>query len=113
VATFANAVRNCAGTPGKLPPNVWPSGRVPIRRHRGNTEAMRPANEIRFEARWKLGQLLAKVAREERERSAEGTYVPARDTGFRAYLKEIGLNKNRANECERTDLKRPIGLKVR
>ena len=24
-------MRNCAGTPGKLPPNVWLGGRVPLR----------------------------------------------------------------------------------
>jgi hypothetical protein len=46
-------------------------------------------------------QLLAKVERPERERSTDGAYVSGRDTGFRGYLKQIGLNKNRANECER------------
>lgn len=45
--------------------------------------------------------MLAKVEREERKRAADGAYVPSRDTGFRAYLNEIGLNKNRAHECER------------
>jgi hypothetical protein len=67
--------------------------------YRGNTEALRPANELRFEARWKLGQLLAKV-----ERDREGGRPSENRPGsgqFRAYLREIGLNKNRANECER------------
>jgi hypothetical protein len=31
-------------------------------------EAMRPVNEVRFEARWKVGRLLAKVERQERKR---------------------------------------------
>ena len=69
--------------------------------YRGQTEAIRPANEARFEARWKLGTLLAKEERQERKRTAEGTYVPGRDTGFRAYLRDIGLNKNRAVEAQR------------
>jgi hypothetical protein len=67
--------------------------------YRGNTAALRPANELRFEARWKLGQLLAKV-----ERDREGGRPSENRPGsgqFRAYLREIGLNKNRANECER------------
>jgi hypothetical protein len=66
--------------------------------YRGNTEALRPVNEVRFEARWKLGQLLAQVERQGAGRlnaSRAGTH------SFLAYLKEIGLNKNRANECER------------
>jgi hypothetical protein len=51
----------------------------------------------RFLARWKLGQLLAKV-----ERNAGGTQMSRLGTiGFRDYLAEIGVNKNRANECER------------
>jgi hypothetical protein len=62
--------------------------------YRGNTESLRPVNEVRFEARWKLGQLLAKVDRQQGgSTSRAGTLTP--------YLKEIGLNKNRANECER------------
>jgi N6-adenosine-specific RNA methylase IME4 len=64
--------------------------------YRRNTEALRPANEVRFEARWKLGQLLAKMERQvgrPQKSSQAGT--------IKAYLKEIGLDKNRANECER------------
>ena len=65
-----------------------------------STDKIRPANEARFEARWRLGQLLAKVERgtpgpkREKDMSRAGTY-------FRAYLKEIGLDKNRANEAQR------------
>lgn len=72
--------------------------------YRGNTEALRPVNEVRFEARWKLGQLLAKVERERHAgpgRGHEEKTTSRPETGFRAYLKEIGLNKDRANECER------------
>lgn len=62
--------------------------------YRGNTEALRPVNEVRFDARWKLGQLLAKIERQQGgPTSRAGTLTP--------YLREIGLNKNRANECER------------
>jgi len=58
---------------------------------------IRPANEARFEARWKLGQLLAKV-----ERSKGRSWMSQSGTPkFRNYLKDLGLNKNRANECER------------
>jgi hypothetical protein len=46
-----------------------------------------------FEARWRLGQLLAKVERPERKRSPDGAYVASRETGLRAYLKEIGLRE--------------------
>ena len=31
--------------------------------YRENTEIIRPVNETRFEARWRLGQLLAKIER--------------------------------------------------
>ena len=54
---------------------------------------------VRFEPRWKLGQLLAKV---ERQQGARTDKTSSRaGTKFRAYLKEIGLDKNRANESER------------
>jgi N6-adenosine-specific RNA methylase IME4 len=68
--------------------------------YRENTEAMRPANEARFLARWKLGRELAKVERGHGPGRGKKD-VPSRDTFFRAYLKDLGLNKNRANECER------------
>jgi N6-adenosine-specific RNA methylase IME4 len=69
--------------------------------YRGNTEALRPANEIRFEARWKLGQLLAKMEKRQGERTDLTLSRTETKSGFRAYLKEIGLNKSRANECQR------------
>lgn len=52
---------------------------------------------------WKLGQLLAKVERQQTAGLKRGNDSPlsqAGTTAFRAYLREIGLNKNRANECE-------------
>ena len=60
--------------------------------YRHDTEAIRPANEARFEARWRLGQLLAEIDRR------AGTGVTSRYTSL---LKELGLNRVRANECER------------
>ena len=65
--------------------------------YRRDTEAIRPANEARFEARWKLGQLSAKV---ERRVGRPSENCPGSGQ-FRAYLTDIGLNKNRANECQR------------
>jgi N6-adenosine-specific RNA methylase IME4 len=64
--------------------------------YRGDTEALRPANELRFEARWRLGQLLAKM-----EKSHGRSWMSRPETSKRAYLREIGLDKSRANECER------------
>lgn len=64
-----------------------------------NTEAMRTANEARFEARWKLGQLLGKIERD--HGPGRGKKISRAGKSFLAYLIEIGLNKNRANECER------------
>ena len=72
--------------------------------YRRQTETIRPANEARFLARWKLGRLLATVEREQTAGLMHGDEAPLSrpgTTGFRAYLAEIGLNKNRANECER------------
>lgn len=67
------------------------------------TEKIRMANEARFEARWKLGQLLAKIERRQLSGLKRGKFPLSRaeTTGFRAYLREIGLDKNRANEAER------------
>jgi N6-adenosine-specific RNA methylase IME4 len=67
--------------------------------YRNNTAIIRPANEARFEARWRLGQLLEKVERA--TGPGRGKKVSRAGTSFRAYLSDIGLNKNRANECER------------
>ena len=67
--------------------------------YRKNTEVIRPANELRFVARWRLGQLLAKVERD--TGPGRGKKVSRLGTSFRSYLRDVGLNKNRANECER------------
>jgi hypothetical protein len=71
--------------------------------YRGNTEALRPINEVRFEARWKLGRMLAKAEKRQTVGLKRGSSPLSRaeTTGFRAYLREIGLDKSRANECER------------
>jgi hypothetical protein len=49
---------------------------------------------------WKLGQLLAKVERGRVGRPVENSSRAGKNY-FVDYLKDIGLNKNRANECER------------
>jgi hypothetical protein len=49
---------------------------------------------------WKLGQLLAKVERGRAGRPVENSSRAGKNY-FVDYLKDIGLNKNRANECER------------
>lgn len=63
---------------------------------------IRPANEARFEARWKLGQLLAKVERDRpgprrRDSSRAENQLPKKAN----VLKDIGLDKTRASEAER------------
>jgi hypothetical protein len=61
--------------------------------HRGHSAA----NELRFEARRKLGQMLAKV---DRAKGARSDLVRSPDeVGYRAFLQQKGLDKNRANEC--------------
>jgi hypothetical protein len=73
--------------------------------YRNNTEIIRPANEARFEARWRLGQLLAKIERAQVPGTGRGhkgeKSMSAGRAGFRAYLKQLGLGKTSANECER------------
>ena len=54
-------------------------------------------NETRFEARWRLGQLLAKIER----RAGRFNLSRTETNSFRAYLKQLGLDKSRANECQR------------
>ncbi|PWT72143.1 MAG: hypothetical protein C5B60_09955 [Chloroflexi bacterium] len=67
--------------------------------YRTNTAVIRPANETRFEARWRLGQLLADLnpGMGGDRRSASGV----RKLNFASYLRKIGLGKTSANECER------------
>jgi hypothetical protein len=60
---------------------------------------MRPVNEARFEARWHLGRLLKKVMRG--SGPGRGKKVSQTETSFRKYLRDIGLDKSRANEAER------------
>jgi hypothetical protein len=60
---------------------------------------MRPVNEARFVARWHLGRLLKKF---ERRSGVRTDLVSGRDkVGYRTYLRDIGLDKSRANEAER------------
>jgi hypothetical protein len=63
-------------------------------------EEIRPANEARFLARWRLGQLLAKVEREQTAGLKRGSAPSSRagTTGFRAFLADLGLNKNRSRD---------------
>jgi hypothetical protein len=59
--------------------------------YRTNTEVIRPANEVRFQARWRLGQLLAKIERQQVIGPGRGKKTVSRvGTPFRAYLREIG-----------------------
>ena len=61
-------------------------------------EQVRLANEGKIKARWKLGRLLKGVERQPAGRfntSRAGTH------SFRAYLKQLGLDKNRASEADR------------
>jgi N6-adenosine-specific RNA methylase IME4 len=74
--------------------------------YRKNTAVMRPINEARFEARWKLGQLLDELQNKKPGARTDLTLSRV-GTGFRAYLREIGLDKNRANECERIGAIKP------
>lgn len=70
--------------------------------YRNNTEAIRPVNEVKFEARWRLGQLLAEVERQKVGGGRGGALTVSRaGTSYRSLLADLGLNKNRANECER------------
>jgi hypothetical protein len=66
-----------------------------------DTEVIRPANELRFRARWKLGGLLAEVERAQGARNDQTSSGARTKSGYRAYLREKGLAKTSANECER------------
>jgi N6-adenosine-specific RNA methylase IME4 len=66
-------------------------------------EQIRPVNELRMRARWRLGGALASVERVQGERtdltlSGGPTKLP---TGFRAFLNTIGLKPDTAVEAQR------------
>jgi hypothetical protein len=63
------------------------------------TKQIRPANEARFEARWQLGRLLAKIERG--TGPGRGKKMSRAETSFRDYLAEINLDKARASEAGR------------
>ena len=73
----------------------WCRDRSPLRRLTG----------ARFEARWRLGQLLQ--VREGAFGPGRGKKMSQAGTSFRAYLKEIGLNKSRAHEAQRASRTHP------
>jgi N6-adenosine-specific RNA methylase IME4 len=68
-----------------------------------DTKEIRPANEARFEARWKLGQLLAKVERSEHAGPGRGHKKTISSTSkwFSEYINDIGLDKDRASQVQR------------
>jgi N6-adenosine-specific RNA methylase IME4 len=64
-----------------------------------NTQQIRPFNEARMRARWRLGQLLAEI-----ERGAgpgRGKKEGAPRPSFRSYIREIGLAETAAKEAQR------------
>ncbi|RXG91559.1 MT-A70 family methyltransferase [Bradyrhizobium zhanjiangense] len=62
-------------------------------------EDMRPINETRMRARWKLGRALALVARH--AGPGRGKKMSGSPTSFRALLAELGLKKDAAVEAQR------------
>jgi hypothetical protein len=58
-----------------------------------SVEDMRPINETRMAARWKLGKALAKVERAQGDRTSE--------RGFTKFIAELGLTKPTARDAER------------
>jgi N6-adenosine-specific RNA methylase IME4 len=64
-----------------------------------STAQIRPFNEARMLARWKLGQLLSKM---ERAKPRPGGKTMSRpETQFREFIKSLGLDKARAQEAQR------------
>lgn len=59
------------------------------------TEQIRPFNEARMLARWKLGQALAKIEKVPGPKSSRG------GNNYSTFLKALGLDKNRAQEAQR------------
>jgi hypothetical protein len=66
-----------------------------VARRRGfyGIEDMRPINELRMAARWKLGKTLAKVERRQGDRTSEGS--------FTKFIADLGLTKPTAMEAQR------------
>src|SRR5258706_15059270 len=60
-------------------------------------EDMRPINETRMKARWKLGALLAETARQ----PGPGRGKEKKLSGFTSFLKTIGLTKPTAQAAQR------------
>ena len=58
-----------------------------------NIEDMRPINEARMAARWKLGRALAKIDRAQGNRTSE--------RGFTKFITDLGLTKPTAQEAQR------------
>jgi N6-adenosine-specific RNA methylase IME4 len=63
-------------------------------------DEIRDVVEARLRARWKLGQLLAKIARQQGARTDKRT-LSHNATKFRDYIKEIGINKDAAQRAQR------------
>lgn len=63
-------------------------------------DEIRPVNELRMRARWRLGQLLSKMERG--TGPGRGKKMSQSETSFRAYLKKtLKLDKARAQEAQR------------
>jgi hypothetical protein len=63
------------------------------------TESIRPVNESRMRARWKLGQLLAIFERG--TGPGRGKKVSHDAKSFMAYIKKVGLDKDTAVRAQR------------
>jgi N6-adenosine-specific RNA methylase IME4 len=90
---------NDVGTVHKV--TVWLDKLESLIRDAGlySTKEIRPVNEARFEARWKLGKLLKRVERAKPR--PEGRTISRSGKWFGDYLKENGINKNRTSEAQR------------
>jgi hypothetical protein len=65
----------------------------------GEIEAIRPARELFLDSRWKLGRLLAKMARG--AGPGRGKKISHPEKSFMRDLDRLGLNKDRAQEAQR------------
>jgi N6-adenosine-specific RNA methylase IME4 len=62
-------------------------------------DEIRPINELRMRARWKLGQLLAKIERN--HGPGRGKKISRTEKSFMTYISDLGLDKSRALEAQR------------